>query len=79
MNLSKVILISIVLNLINGFKINKQHSNEELLDIMISIHNKCPNITTMYYLKYGDIDKTIMHNRLYVIVFGKYPTRHTEG
>lgn len=54
-----------------GFQF-KHHNNEEVLEVLQSIHHKCPNITRVYTLH----ERSVLGNPLLLIEFSSRPGIH---
>lgn len=50
----------------------KHHNNEEMYDTMLEVHEKCPNITSLYRLS----ENSVEGRPLLVLVFSVHPTNH---
>lgn len=50
----------------------KHHNNEEVLKVLESVHQACPNITRIYTLS----ETSVMGTPLYVIEFSTTPGQH---
>ncbi|XP_023223015.1 carboxypeptidase E-like [Centruroides sculpturatus] len=50
----------------------KHHDNEELLQVLVDVHNKCPNITRLYELSH----RSVNGQPLLVLEMTKNPGRH---
>jgi hypothetical protein len=50
----------------------RHHSNEEIPDILSSIHSRCPNITRVYTLS----ERSVRGLPLYVVEFSTTPGYH---
>lgn len=50
----------------------KHHNNDELLEVLESVHNKCKNVTRVYQLSEPSVRGTPLH----VIEFSTHPGHH---
>lgn len=50
----------------------KHHNNEEMYDTMLEVHEKCPNITSIYRLS----ENSVEGRPLLVLVFSVHPSEH---
>lgn len=50
----------------------KHHNNEEMVQELMNVHAKCPNITRVYTLS----ERSVRGVPLYVIEFSTRPGRH---
>jgi len=61
---------------VNSFERNrfqfKHHNNEEMYDVMLRVHENCPNITSIYRLS----ENSVEGRPLLVLVFSVHPNDH---
>lgn len=50
----------------------KHHNNDEMYETMLDVHEKCPNITSIYRLS----ENSVEGRPLLVLVFSIHPTSH---
>ena len=70
-----VILLSVVVIYLHGesraFEF-KHHDNKELLKVLETVHQTCPNVTRIYTLS----ESSVMGVPLYIIEFSTNPGQH---
>ncbi|KAF7256731.1 hypothetical protein EG68_05656 [Paragonimus skrjabini miyazakii] len=80
MRLKGLLCISLlVINTIHSFEFDGYHKTSQIETFLNGIHEKCPEITRVYNLKWENISRTIRGNPLTVIEFAKFPGRHVTG
>lgn len=50
----------------------KHHNNDEMYETMLEVHEKCPNVTSIYRLS----ENSVEGRPLLVLVFSTHPTNH---
>ena len=60
------------------YNLAQHHNNDEILDLMLQVHDECPNITYVYFLE-GPSNTTALGRHLPVIVFSDNPQQHELG
>lgn len=72
MALFQFVYFSLFLTAVSAEFIWKHHNNEELIQILEEVHEKCPNITRVYSLS----EPSVRNVPLYVLEFSDNPGFH---
>nr|CAH8875856.1 unnamed protein product [Trichobilharzia regenti] len=71
-------LIHSVLSFSTPIRWDKHHTQADIKSILETVAIKCPDITSLYHLTFGDIRTTDNGNHLFVIALGKHANKSSR-